>query len=311
LSATLRIDDTEELVRVLPTVRIFQDNVVETQNLARDFEQGVDSRRPRMTVEAELGAERCDAMLASLRGSPSLKPVVRLVELQRTKRVPTRSLIAMSSLCRWIDEAKGSRLNAPGWMCAALMIWDRGKFRVDAADAAEQIADHVRNGGAWLDGTVVSGSFTNRLYTQWIGHNLLTRPLHAVAVGEGESDDERVDLKEIIRAHVGNDALVNRVLDNAKASSTPGLVEFVATRSRSIAVLSKIASRSELYSGAANTNVPKALLLNPTKIPLALLRKFFKPSFFSDRDMKHLVDGASDMRHEVALEIRHYLESKR
>jgi hypothetical protein len=72
-----------------------------------------------------------------------------------------------------------------------------------------------------------------------------------------------------------------------------------------VLVLSKIASRNYLYAGPANAVVPRALLENPSPIPMDLLRQFIKPSFFSPAELRALLKR--DLRPDVLEEIRAYL----
>lgn len=308
LSASVDLDREQTCARVLPMIRLFEQNVGYTRRLAETIEHGTVHDVGVTTFERNYGTRAMDQLLEALRKQPELEPFYRLLSLQRKTLIPTRALVAMTTLCRWIDEGQGTRTNILGWMCASLLIWQEGKFEVDAGEAIEAIAGPVRNAGAFVEGSRISGNFTSRLYSQWIGHDLLTRPFeHARRAIDGEDEQEET-IKQLVRAHVGNDAIINRALDNAKAYSTPGLVEFIATRSRSVAVLSRIASRAELYSGQANGGVPRALMQNPASIPMALLRKFLRPSFFTPRELKSLVSGSSSIRSQIAREILAYLE---
>jgi hypothetical protein len=101
------------------------------------------------------------------------------------------------------------------------------------------------------------------------------------------------------------------LLSDPRVFNKPGIVEQIAKSSRSLAVLQKIASTRELYTGQANTAVALALLKNPTNIPISLLRTFINSRYISLSEMRSLVNNRYNIRREVYGEIQRYLDRKR
>jgi hypothetical protein len=173
------------------------------------------------------------------------------------------------------------------------------------AESIDQLRDHLVEAGAWIEETVVSGNFSDRPYTQWIGTNGLSRPLDRK--NESKEREEQLTIRQLVYRFFTNASVMSRLLDNPGIYGTHGIVEFIAKNSRSVAVLSKIASNNNLYAGSSNIGVPKALLTNPSKIPLSLLRAFIKPSYFNKVEFKRLVDSNPSIRPEVIAEIEEYI----
>lgn len=332
LSRMLNPENQGELARRLPVLHMFTENVRIATDLGTRIWRGASLGTTRMTLERALGPDGFDILLGAIGDRPALRDLHDSLSLQRRKLVATQSLVALSTLSRWVLEGQ----NTPGrpllWIHSALNLYNGGRFAVDAGVAAPRIRRAVEHAGAQVDFTAVRGSFGTRLFTQWIGPDLLTRPMpllvgssstprphHPVQIApppeenpekiiaEGEETEE--DIRDIIRLHLNNDALIGHLLAKPNVFNRPGLVQFIAARSRSIVLLTRIASQSELHSGSANRNVPKALLCNPMPIPIGLLRRFLRPGFFTARELKALISTAGTMRGQVVSEVRLALES--
>jgi len=291
----------KEMARILPKVRTFDENAKDSLDLAEAIERGTPLSRRALTFEIALKIEPFDEWLAGLRKNDALKPIHELLIMQRGKLAATRSLVSLASLCRWIDEAEGREPGPVAWIGRALREYQGERFAVDSGRTAAKIHPLVDNGGAWFDGSIVTGDFSERLYSQWIDTDMLTRPL----AESMETQRPAPSYREIIATHINNDRLIERLLDNEYVYAGFGLVEYIARVSRSVLVLSKIASRNYLYAGPANAVVPRALLENPSPIPMDLLRQFIKPSFFSPAELRALMKR--DLRPDVLEEIRAYL----
>ena len=303
ISDTIDVYNIKEMARILPHVKTFDENGKDAADLAEAIEKSTPLSRRMLTFEVFAKVGSLEEWIRPLRRDPRLEPLHRLFTAQRTKLASTRSLVALASLHRWIDEAQGRDV-LPLWLIErAVAAYQGESFSVDAGRSIELIRGFVETAGAWIEGTTVSGNFSDKLYSQWIGPDMLTRPCALTAAAH---PDPHLSIRDIVAAHVGNDRLIDRLLDVSRVYETGGLVEFIATRSHSVNVLSKIASRPFLYAGAANKGVPKALLRSPAAVPLDRLRHFLKPSFFPPSELSGML-RAGGLRSEVATEIRSYL----
>lgn len=301
ISDSIDVYNMKAMARVLPSIRTFDENARDAERLATAIEQNLALQERSLTFIEALNCESFDQWIKPATKRPELRLLVDTFTIQREKLVPTRSLVALSSLFRWVDESRGGTSSHPlHWIHNALSAYTRNKFSVDVGPAIAGIKDMVTNGGAWVDGTTISGNFSDRLYSQWIGHTMLTRPLE---VTEEHEQEEHVSYKQLIAAHIHNDTLLDRLLDVSKVYQTPGLVQYIAERTRSVNILSKIATRNYLHSGSGNGGVPKALVKNPAPLPMDLIRQFLKRSFFNPIELRSiLMDGT--IRPDVAKEIR-------
>lgn len=304
LSAAIDPYDLKEMSRILPYISLLDENIKESTDLANAIDQKKIMGKPSLTFEQTLHDQPLESWTKDFLEPYELALLGKILLKQKEKKVPHRALVALASLCRWILTANQVANSPLIWLDSALKIYHQGRFSVNAGKAIPQIKNLVENGGAWLDGNIISGSFSNKLYTQWIGHDRLTRPLVATPVS-----DEEVNIKDLILMHINNESLILRLLDNSKIYTTYGLVEYIATHSRSVNILAKIASFNNLYSGVANQGVPLALFKNSAKISLTLLRQFLKPSFFQKSELRDLLGEGSFLRPEVFHEIKMYLES--
>lgn len=133
----------------------------------------------------------------------------------------------------------------------------------------------------------------------------LTSPLEALE--EVEEVPEQEDVKQLVLRNIDSESMLLGLLSNPKIINIPGLVADIVIRCRSLIVLQMIASDRKLYTGFASQEVPRALLLNPCNIPLRLLRKFIHVKYVSRVDLQGLVKNSTNLRDEVAREIRSYL----
>ena len=302
LSVSIDPYNMKELARILPYMRILDENVKLSYELADSIERKEQIGRPVLTFEQSIECRSIEKWVKKFKGNRDVLLFKEILQLQHKKKIPTRSLVALATLCRWILEASHKHSSPLMWIKSALSIYHNGRFSVDAGDSIESIKDFVENSGAWIEDTVISGSFTNKLYTQWIGNDMLTRPYESI-----ERQSREPDLRELIRMHLNNESLILKLLDNSKVFIKMGFVEYIATNTRSVNILSKIATYNHLFSGESNRGVPRALLMNPSRIPLARLRQFLKPSFFTHTELQNIISDATTLRPEVVQEIKLYL----
>lgn len=118
-----------------------------------------------------------------------------------------------------------------------------------------------------------------------------------------------LDLRQAVANNIQNEHVLCGLLGLPRVASMPGLVEMVVVRSRSIKVLLEIANRRELHTGAANRNVPRALLWHPTAVPVSALRKFVHVRFVARAELVALSTRGSRARPEIRQMAAAYLDS--
>jgi hypothetical protein len=121
--------------------------------------------------------------------------------------------------------------------------------------------------------------------------------------------DKEMSYKSLVLSYLDNDTFLVELLNNPKAVAKPGIVQIIATRCRSLRVLSLLATRRTCFTGFVNKNVPLALLENPSKIPLTQLRKFIHVRYVDKMTLQGLTGKGGNIREEVRREIRRYLDS--
>lgn len=308
LSDSIDAYSMKAMGRMLPIVKRFDENLREAEYLAVRIERRIEFGRAAMTLARSLNAASFEKWVAKMGEGEPVKPLREALLLQYGKLAPTRSLVALMSLYRWVFEAHGIKVSPAIWAKRALEMYEEGRFSIELGEVIEHFRNHLVEAGAWIEGPMVSGSFTDKLYSQWIAANGLSRPLDRSC--ESAERERHLTVRQLVHRFFGNASVIGRLLDNPEINSSPGIVEYIAKNSRSGTVLSKIATNNKLYAGPGNAGVPRALLTNPTRIPITLLRIFLKPSFFNRVELERLISANPEMRQDVIAEIRHYLTTE-
>ncbi len=121
--------------------------------------------------------------------------------------------------------------------------------------------------------------------------------------------DKALSYKSLVLSYMDNDTFLVSLLNNPKAISRPGVVETIASRCRSLRVLSLVANQRDLFTGYVNKNVPLYLLTSPAKIPLTSLRKFVHVRYVDKMTLAKISGRGGNIREEVRREIQRYLDS--
>ncbi len=294
----------QTMARILPRLRIYDEAVHEGLDLAKRQENGEPVGLKILSFEAHMKEGLFKKWLSKMGKRESLTRLAALVETQRTQKIPTLDLIALSTLCRWTWEAKGERMGPLDWIEKAMASYHDGEFIVEAGDAARVLQPALSGSGAKMVATKITGNFGLKSYPAWVGRDLLTKSF-LKGVDEGS-----LDIKAVIMQNITRDSILEALLGNPKVFQKPGLVAFIAATSRSVGLLSKIAKSRPLHSGFANRDVPLALLQSPCNIPISLLKPFFNVRNIALIDLKHLARAKSGIRRQVKEEAEMYLKSR-
>lgn len=295
--------DPDSVARLSPHLKLLEERTHKAQELAQRLGAYGPIQDGPMGLEEAMGPFFFNHLIECLGKNAALAGLKEVLELQRAKRVPTRDLIALSTLSRWLLEARGSSAGPIEWARMALEAYDRGHFRMDVAGGLPAVEALLVEARVERDGTLVLGNFGEVPYASWIARDGLTRPYRS-------SNPDRIapDLKTTVLSNLHRDSILLKLLDNPKVYETPGLVECIVEGSRSILVHDKIATRRELHSGACNGRVPVALLRSPVSISTALLRSLIHPSIIAFSELRSLYRGRSALRHEVVEELHAFLK---
>lgn len=302
LEGELMPDDPAAIARLTPHLKLLDDRIQRTQELAQRLGRYEPPRDAPMGLEESMGPFFFKHFRDALERQPSLADLKAVIELQRARLVPTRDLIALMTLCRWVQEAKGLPCGPLDWIRAALEAYDGGHFRVDVAGVMPAVSPLLTEARVFADETVVHGNFGENPYSSWIARDGLCRPFRSP-----NPDRLAPDIRQTVLSNIHRENVLLKLLDQSSVFETPGLVETMVEISKSPAVHARIATRSELHTGSVNGRVPLALLRSPVTIPTALLRTLVHPSYVPFSELKALFRARSGLRPEVAEEIGRYL----
>lgn len=296
-----RIDpyDLRSMAKVLPLVTIYEERAKTYRSLASSIRSGEEIGRNILLFEYQMKEDGFEKWLKRIAKKKSLEMFLNTIMIQREKQVPTLSLIGVSSLSRCIlgDLKESTPLD---WATHSLENCNGSRFSLNCEEQLSKIEKLVKGGTVHLHGGIAEGDYNNDTLSSLVGTDLLTVPPQA----------REVEVYDLVSRSIANDSVLLRLLDNPKVYSRPGLVEYVAKASRSIAVLTKIASQRTLYTGTANLGVPAALLKNPSMIPLSLLRGFISTRYVPIADLREIARSPHTVRREVYREVESFMNRR-
>ena len=287
------------IARLLPLLTVCDEQTCTLKELGERIGRNDKLGRAVLTFEYAMRTDSFEKWKKKAGKEPPADRLIELLQLQRTRLVPARPLIAIATLSRCLHTTGTPPLT---WIRHALESCTQEGFRMDVGGDIDKIKPLLNGGGITLSGTVVSGTFSGSSYMTWIGTDMLTR--------KQENEAEEPSPRDLITRCIRNDTLLLRLLDNPRIYGTPGIIEHIAYTSRSPAVLQKIATVRELYSGQANGGVPLALLKNPSHIPLSHLRQFINIRYITLNEMKGILHNPYGIRQEVYSEVKNFVEQR-
>lgn len=302
LEGELMPDDPSAIARLTPHLRLLEERIHRTQEMAQRLGRYEPPRDAPMGLEDAMGPFFFNLFRECLGKRPELAPLKAVLDLQRSRLVPTRDLTALATLCRWVQEARGLPGGPLDWIRGALEAYDGGHFRVDVTGALPGVAPLLSEARVEMDDKTVLGNFGENPYSSWIARDGLSRPFRSP-----NPDRLAPDIRHTVLANIHRESVLLKLLDHSEVYGTAGLVESIVELSRSAAVHARIATRSELHAGPVNGRVPLALLRSSVTIPTALLRTLVHPSHVPFPELKALFRARSGLRPEVAEEIGRYL----
>lgn len=286
------------MARLLPLLRILDELADRLDVLHSEVVSGV-SQEPDLGLVKFLGDKEFDALGKILREDPFGRELWDLLAIQRRLQLDPPILSALFTLARSL---RLPRPDAP-WI-EMLSFWfraveaNRAHWSIRCAVPA-YLAKLLDRAGAKVEGSTLSFSVSDLILPA-----LLDAHTASVDLSSGRKPPPP-DWKGLVLSNITRDTLITSFLANHKCVRVPGMVECVVVNSRSLQILSLIATKRDLYTGHQNKGVPAALLRSRCKIPMNLLRRFIHIRFVSRAELKDLAVRAP--RADVQKEIEMYL----
>lgn len=286
------------MARLLPLLRILDELADRLDVLHAESTSGV-TQEPDLGLVKFLGDKEYDALGKLWREDPFGRELLDLLTIQRRLQLDPPVISALFTLSRSL------RLPHPEapWL-EMLSFWFRS---VDPSrphwalrcTVPGYLAKLLSRGGVKIEGAMLSFSAGDLVLPA-----LLDAHTASVDLSSGRKPPPP-DWKGLVLSNITRDTLITSFLANHKCVRVPGMVECVVVNTRSLQILSLIATKRDLYTGHQNKGVPAALLRSRCKIPMNLLRRFIHIRFVSRAELKDLAVRAP--RADVQKEIEFYL----
>jgi hypothetical protein len=135
LESDLGSGDPESVAKMTPLLKLLEERIEKAQEMANRLGSYGPVQAAPIALEEHMGTFFYAHFKEAIGRLPELAALKETLELQEFKRVPTQDLIALTSLCRWLVEARGLSLGPVEWIRMALEAYDRGHFRLDIVGA--------------------------------------------------------------------------------------------------------------------------------------------------------------------------------
>jgi len=291
--------DMKGMARLLPLLRIHDELADRLDVLHRESLEGA-SQEPDLGLLKFLGEKEFGRLEQVVRELPGLSELPELWTAQRGLQLDPPVISALLTLGRSL------RLPHPdaNWLELAL-FWFRsvdhqGLWKVNCP-VPPAVARVLARSGVAAESRGISFHAPDLILPA-----LLDEHTASIDLGSGRKPPPP-DWKGLVLSNITRDTLLASFLANPKCVRVPGLVECVVVNSRSLQILSTIATKSDLHTGHQNKGVPAALLRSRSKIPMSLLRRFIHIRFVPKSELKDLSIRAP--RAEVLKEIGEYLKT--
>ncbi|MFP4162977.1 MAG: hypothetical protein ACLFQB_00970 [Chitinispirillaceae bacterium] len=291
--------DLKSMAKILPLVTIYEERCRSYRSLASKIKSRDEIGTDILLFEYLMKEDGFEKWLKRISKKDSLEHFLKLIILQREKQVSTLSLVGISSLSRCIlgDLPESMPVD---WAFHSLESCNGSHFFMRCENQRSKVEKLIKGSTLQLQDNIIEGNYINDVLSSLLGTDLLT-----VLPERGE-----IEVKDLVSRSIANDSVLLRLLDNPKVYSRPGLVEYIVKSTRSIAVLTKIASTRALYTGTANLGVPAALLKTPGMIPLSLLRGFISTRYVSIAELREIARSPHNVRREVFREVESYMKRR-
>lgn len=299
--------DGRRISKLLPVLSKQEERIRDTRALLVRLPAPEDLVRRTPVLISRLEDRGFDGLVREVGSRPEGLELARALVLTSWRAPLAPELCFLASVVRLVAErvkrADKPPLDAARALLLALMTYRRGGLDVDLSSSEARataglwkaLGIEPRPGGFRL-------LYDARRYEPMLAEDGVPELTYPIV-------RRTPDLRVLVMSNVQNEAVLCGLLAVPRVAALPGLVESVTIRSRSIKVLLEIANRRDLHTGAANRNVPKALLWHPTAIPVSALRKFVHVRFLDRGELAALCMRGSRARPEVRQLAALYLAS--
>ncbi len=303
--------DVRGMGRLMPVLSRYDQDIEHMKNVVSRLTTYQPFYERMLTVEHILSTKETDKLERLLFADPLGEGLGRILQTIRANPILDRELIFLVSLVHqiWVLRSQIVGGPRPDVLSVLYDVLEKGRGGTGLAVALEpNVADEI-----WptLQTWGVLRRGPDRLEVNYREERALDfiHPDGTPKLPERPQEREVPDLnlKELVRMQLNNEAFILGILDNPKATALPGLVPMIVSLSRSLRVLDRVMRDRSLYTGPANKEVPRMLLASPARLPLNSLKRFIHVRFVSRLDLERLGRSGSDVRSEVRREIQRYL----
>ena len=310
LAETVDPYDTRGMARLMPVLSRYDQQIAHMKSVISQLTTYRPFNETTLTLETALGSRETGKFLEALRADPAGRGVSVLFSLMRQNPVLDREFAWLTSVVHQVSTLRHHHLGAP---------------RPDVLSTMHQVLTWYRPGSPLLmalehravdalwptvETWKVLGHFPGGLLLKYREERgaFFLQPDGTPNLPEipGPLEEESLSLEQLVRSQMHNDAFLLGIFENPQAMAKSSIVPLIATHSRSVRVLGKILRTRALHTGPFK-DVPRLLLMNPARVPVAGLRKFINVRFVSRVDLQRMGMRTADVRPEVKSEIQAYL----
>ena len=310
LAARVDPHDGARMGRLLPLLARYDQDVAHMKDVVSRLATYQPFCERRLTVEHAISSEEMDRLGNALAAEPSTAGMATLLSALRRNPLLDGHLAALVAATHELAMRRSSLLRGAAVPDLHSLLLGILEHAVDGQPLWVGVEDMVLDAG----GSVYEERGWTRPEANVLelclrdGHLYgFLQPDGLPRFGAPDAATHSLSLKDLVRSQLRNDAFIMGILENPRANTVPGVIEIIASRSRSLRVLDKITRTPALFTGPANKNVPAQLLLNPSRIPLTSLRRFMNVRFVSRLDLQQMTRQRGALRPEVQHEISAYL----
>ncbi|HET9234014.1 MAG TPA: hypothetical protein VFP10_07750, partial [Candidatus Eisenbacteria bacterium] len=310
LAARVDPHDGARMGRLLPLLTRYDQDIEHMKDVVSRLATYQPFCERRLTVEHAISSEEMDRLGKGLALDSNTTGIAMLVDALRRNPLLDGPLAALVAATHELAMRRTSLLSgttAPDLHSLLFGILETARegqplcVRVENVVLDAAGSTHEERGWKRLEADVIELTLRDDQLYGFLQADGLPR------FGAPDAATRSLSLKDLVRSQLRNDAFMMGILENPRANTVPGVIEIIASRSRSLRVLDKITRTPSLFSGPANKNVPAQLLLNPSRIPLTSLRRFMNVRFVSKLDLQQMTRQRGALRPEVQHEISAYL----
>lgn len=311
LAAAIDPYDTRWMARLLPILSRFDQDVEHMKSVVSRLATYKPFHERSLSIEHVISTGEVTKLVRALEGDPGTRGLARVISLMREAPVLDRQFAHLVAAVHGtaLLRAESRKEPAPVLLETLLRVLEQPsgapmQIRLES-ETAQALWSRLREMGLVL---VAPGIL--QVPERESGGSELVLPDGCPRLPEAEGkNNQEMSLRQLLSSQIHNDQFVLGILENQKAVAMPGIVELVASRSRSLRVLDKICRVRNLHTGLVNKKVPAVLIQNPAPIPTRSLRRFIHVRFISKVDLRQIARNPAGLRSEVHRELVGYLKT--